>query len=245
VSFSDKRVADLVNSKFIPAWTNRGPGFFNAEFWAERNIAEHDYEAYPTKNICTFFLTPDGKVFYYVAGSYSPELFVKILETAVALRSKLFDDRMQLREKGLAEALTYHQDKSEDYGDLKDDAARSDNWKSLTRGFRMGNYRGLKHVHSESCAWALKNGYEYLAALHREWAGRKELPELESVRYQYLYGNEFTEETPDSHHIASPGTPPPPPLPTGPKRFTAQKVEAKGGKDLFGIGTPSLKVLGQ
>ena len=31
MSFSDKRVADLVNSKFVAAWTNRGPGFINTD----------------------------------------------------------------------------------------------------------------------------------------------------------------------------------------------------------------------
>ena len=54
MSFSDKRVAELVNSKFIATWTNRDPGFVNTDFWSEKSIASHDYEAYPTKNICTF-----------------------------------------------------------------------------------------------------------------------------------------------------------------------------------------------
>ena len=66
MSFSDKKVAELVNSKFVAAWTNRGPGFNNTEFWTEKGIASRNYEAYPTKNIRTFFLTPDGKAFYFV-----------------------------------------------------------------------------------------------------------------------------------------------------------------------------------
>ena len=87
MTFSDKRVADAVNANFVAAWVNRGPGFQNLDFNTEQWIFQSDMEAYPTKNICTFFLTPEGKVFYYVAGSYSPELFVKILETASTLRT--------------------------------------------------------------------------------------------------------------------------------------------------------------
>ena len=124
MSFSDKRVADLVNSKFIAAWTNRGPGFNNTEFWTENGIAQNNYEAYPTKNICTFFLTPEGKVFYYVAGSYAPELFVKILESALALRTTLFDDKMHLKEKALVKAAELHEARPTPMIPLKDQAEK-------------------------------------------------------------------------------------------------------------------------
>lgn len=225
VSFSDKRVADVVNSKFVAAWVNRGPGFLNTEFWTEAGIVERNYEAYPTKNICTFFLTPDGKCFYYVAGSYAPELFLKILETASALRGVLFDEQMHPKEGGLGKASALHEGKAEKYEDLKDAASRSDAWASLVKDFRPVGYRGMKHVHGPACAWCLKNGYEYLSALHRDWAGRTELPSLESIRYRYLYGNEFTEETADSNHITKP-EPPPDPKPVV-KRLKAERVSTQ------------------
>jgi hypothetical protein len=233
VSFSDKRVADLVNSKFVAAWTNRGPGFFNTEFWTEKGIASNDYEAYPTKNICTFFLTPKGKVYYYVAGSYAPELFVKILETASSLRTTLFDDKMQLREKGMALAKELHENKAEAYDDLRSDAENPNSWGALTSGFAPGAYRGQAHLHSQRCCWTLKNGYDYLSKLHLTWAQQKDLPALDDVRYKYLYGNEFTEETADSAHVSRPE-------PTELPKIVAKRIHTnlaiKPKGDVFAIG---------
>jgi len=237
VSFSDKRVADLVNSKFIPAWTNRGPGFLNTEFWTEKGIASHDYEAYPTKNICTFFLTPEGKVFYYVAGSYSPELFVKILEAASTLRTALFDDKMQLKEKGLALAKDFHESKAEAYDDLKAEAENPNGWQSLTKGIAAGNYRGQKHVHSASCGWSLKNGYQYLSALHLNWSQQKELPTFDDVRYKYLYGNDFTEESAEATHVDRPEQPVEAPKLIA-KRIRTKLAEIPKSGDVFGISGP-------
>jgi hypothetical protein len=239
VSFSDKRVADLVNAKFVAAWINRGPGFNNTEYWTEKGIVERNYEAYPTKNICTFFLTPEGKVFYYVAGSYSPDLFLKILETATLLRTALFDEKMQPKEKGRGEALRLHEDKADAYDDLKDRAAAG-NWKPLVKDFRPVSYRGIKHVHSESCGWSLQQGYEYLAALHREWQGRTKLPSFEDIRFQYLYGNDFTEETAESHITA----PPKPEEPVA-KRLRAKQAETQLDKNLFGIERPGMNLFGK
>ena len=243
MSFSDKRVADLVNSKFVAAWTNRGPGFMNTEFWTENGIAERNYEAYPTKNICTFFLTPEGKVFYYVAGSYSPEMFLSILENATAVRTALFDEKMQPKEKGKADVARLHESKADTYEDLQAQAARQGGWKSLTAAMRPGNYRGKKHVHSESCGWSLKEGYEYLAALHREWAGLKELPAFEDIRYRYLYGNDFTEETADSSHITKPeASAEPRPIARKPR---ARRDDVQADKHVLELGTPKFGILGQ
>ncbi len=237
MSFSDKKVADLVNSKFVAAWTNRGPGFLNTEFWTEKSIASRDYEAYPTKNICTFFLTPEGKVFYYVAGSYSPELFVKILETASTLRTALFDDKMQLKEKGLAQARDFHEAKAEAYDDLRAEAEQPNGWQSLTKGFAAGNYRGQKHVHTASCGWSLKHGYEYLSALHLNWSQQKALPAFDDVRYKYLYGNDFTEESAEATTIARPEQPTEAPKLVA-KRIRTKLAEIPKSGDVFGISSP-------
>jgi hypothetical protein len=237
VSFSDRRVADLVNSKFVAAWTNRGPGFINTEFWTEKGIASRDYEAYPTKNICTFFLTPEGKVFYYAAGSYSPELFVKILETASTLRTVLFDDKMQLKEKGLAQAKEYHETKAEAYDDLRAEAEQPNGWQSLTKGFAPGNYRGQRHVHSSACGWTLKNGYQYLSSLHLTWSQQSALPAFDDVRYKYLYGNDFTEESPETTHIDRPEQPAEAPKLVA-KRIRTKLAEIPKSGDVFGISGP-------
>jgi hypothetical protein len=236
VSFSDKKVADLVTSKFVAAWTNRGPGFNNTEFWTEKGIASRSYEAYPTKNICTFFLTPDGKVFYYVAGSYSPEIFAKILETASALRNALFDDKMQLKEKGMALAKELHLTKAETYDDFRAEAEQPNGWQSLTKSFAPGNYRGQRHVHSSACSWSLKEGYEYLSALHADWSQQKALPSFDQIRYRYLYGNDFTEETADSSHIERPEQTEKPRLIA--KRIRTKPAEIPKTGDVFGISSP-------
>src|SRR5262245_16728201 len=80
VTFSDKKVAERVNSKFIPVWYNRGKGFHNCEKQTENWIFTSSAECYPTKNICTFFMTPDLKVVYYVAGYWAPDVFLDILD---------------------------------------------------------------------------------------------------------------------------------------------------------------------
>lgn len=242
VTFSDKRVADAVNSKFVAAWTNRGPGFVNTTFWAEQGIAERNYEIYPTKNICTFFLTPDRKVFYYAAGSYAPEVFLKILETASTLRKTLFDDRLAPKENGAALAKQLHEEKAEAYASLQEEAQQGENWRSLVKDIRPGNYRGLRHVHSASCAWSLKEGYDYLAALHREWSTRTSLPAFDDLRYQYLYGNEFTEESETSKHITKPEPTQAKPVA---KSLRAIRVPAAASKDVYGTDLPGLRLFGQ
>jgi hypothetical protein len=240
VTFSDKRVADVVNRDFVAAWVNRGPGFRNMDFWSETRIFNQDLEAYPTKNICTFFLTPDGRVFHYVAGSYSPETFLKILETVSALKGALFEAGMKPKAGGLVEAAKIHAQRAEACAEMKEKmqaaAATPDGWREALGNVRAVGYRGLKHHHGPQCARSLSAGYEYFAALHREWSARTELPELESIRYAYLYGNEFSEETSDSKPIASP-PPPPPPAKPEPQRPKAQRADAQA-KDLTGTGLP-------
>lgn len=238
VSFSDKRVADRVNAQFVAAWINRGPGFRNNEYWTETGIVQNHYEAYPTKNICTFFLNPEGKVFFYVAGSYSPELFLEILDTVWTLRKALFDDRMAPRTAGLVEAARIHGERADAFQDSKDRAERAikepDGWRTLLATQRSRNYRGLKHVHSPTCASSLREGYDYLALLHQDWANRTNLPPLGDVQYKYFYGNEFTEETADSHHISRPE--PSPPANPNPAAIKPQRCETQRVGDLFGIG---------
>ena len=238
VTFSDKRVADLVNKEFVAAWVNRGPGFRNQEFWTEQRIFSSDLEAYPTKNICTFFLTPDGRVFHYVAGSYSPDVFLKILETVSALKGALFDPGMKLKPGGMAAAAKTHEEKAEIYDGMKEKAeaaaATSEGWKGVVTTPRSVGYRGLKHQHGPQCARSLASGYGYFAALHRAWSARTELPEWSDVRYAYLYGNDFSEETAEAPRISSPPSPPPAATPA-PARLKAAREDAQP-KDLTGIG---------
>ena len=36
--------------------------------------------------------------------------------------------------------------------------------------------------------------FGYLARLHKSWGTMKTLPDLEEIRFKYLYGNRFSEE---------------------------------------------------
>lgn len=240
MTFSDKRVAEAVNKGFVAAWINRGPGFRNVDFSTESWIFQGDLEAYPTKNICTFFLTPQGKVFSYVAGSYAPELFLQVLETGSALGAA--------HAKGdAAAAAKIHLERAEACDALlekaKEAASTPDGWKSFVGDPKKpAFYRGLKHKHGPGCLDSLSSGWEYFAKLHRMWAEWKDLPELEAVRYTYLYGNDFTEENENSARIArqEPSPEPPKPLPPPPPRTA--RVAAKGKSDPLGLGLPALNV---
>jgi len=203
VTFSDPEVAAYINRNFVSAWVNRGPGFFNADFSTEKWIFAGSVEAYPTKNICTFFMAPDGKVFDYVAGTYAPELFLKVLKTAVELRQALFDPKMQLRDGGIEAAGKIHQARALSMAAKREqvDKAGPSGWKGLVAGFKGGSYRGQAHEHGSGCLSSLRSGYDYLARLHLTWSETAALPDFEEIRTAYLWGNPFTEESADAARI--------------------------------------------
>ncbi len=206
MTFSDAKVAAAIQAGFVPAWHNRGPGFFNDNLSTEQWIFSSSMEAYPTKNICTFFLTPEGKVFYYVAGYYSPDLFLKFLETAGALRGALFDEKMQPRTGGPEAARKIHEAKAKSMEASHKQAQRAQakggDPRPVLKEFKTpASYRGQAHRHGAWCVRNLAEGYEYLGLLHRKWAGAADLPDLESVRYAYLWGNPFTEEAATAQRI--------------------------------------------
>lgn len=253
VTFSDPEVAAYVNKNFVSAWYNRGPGFFNQDLSTERWIFSSSVDAYPTKNICTFFLEPDGNVFSYVAGLYSPEFFMRFLRDAVELRNRLFDAKMQPKDGGIASARKLHEDRLRDMQDGLEDCLDAEKagsgWQSLFKSAKPFMYRGQPHTHGPSCVRALKEGYEYLVKLHQHWALAKELPDLESVRFTYLWGNPFTEESDKAERIAElpKDGPPPPPAPKTPRiaRGKTTEVEPKGNR--LGVQTgiqPPVSIFG-
>ncbi|HXX94442.1 MAG TPA: hypothetical protein VEN81_12470 [Planctomycetota bacterium] len=205
MTFSDPQVAEYVNKNFVAAWFNRGPGFFDNDLSTERWIFSGSLEAYPTKNICTFFMTPGGKVFDYVAGSYAPELFLKVLKSAVELRRALFDESLALKEGGLEAARTLHETRAMTWAIEREKVQKAhsgDGWKRIMSDFRPAAYRGQIHQHNAGCLSSLESGYDYLARLHERWSRLKELPDLDQVRYAYLWGNTFTEESAQSTPVA-------------------------------------------
>ncbi len=205
MTFSDKKVAELVNANFVAAWFNRGPGFHNEDYSTEQWIFTSAMEAYTTKNICTFFLTPDGKVFHYVAGYYSPDVFLTYVQVALQLRSAAFDEKMQLKASGPEALRNVHADvvkiieKTEKV--IADTLKEKDGWKKVLADYQTYGYRNVNHKHTQACANNLHEGYRYLTRLHKHWTDVKELPTLEDVQYKYLWGNPFTEESPGAKPI--------------------------------------------
>jgi hypothetical protein len=207
VTFSDARVAAFVNAHFVAAWHDRGPGFFNRDLSTERWIYDGSAESYPTRNICTFFLNPEGRVFHYAAGHHGPDLFLGILEAALELRRLHFDEAMRDRAGAAGAVQAFHEGQA---ARLRTEARRlgraveqaEDAWKALLENYVTPAYRGRSHRHTSACARSLSQGLDYLSLVHRRWAGIGELPGLEDVRYDYLWGNSFTEESRDSREIA-------------------------------------------
>ncbi len=209
MTFSDPDVAAFANENFVAAWHNRGPGFHDSEFSTEKSIFQHSMEAYPTKNICTFFLSPDGGVFFYVAGYYSPHLFLRVLQTVATLRAAQFDEAMRPRPDAVGEVRRAHATIA---GSMREYAANflggnwsPEAWKKWAEEYPTHTYRGVKHSHSRWCARSLGAASDYLARLHERWGQAPELlPDLDSVRYTYLWGNPFSEEPADGQRIETP-----------------------------------------
>ena len=172
VTFSDAKVAEAINGSFIPVWFNRGKGFHNCEHRTEEGIFLRSAEAYPTKNICTFFVDGDGKVVHYLAGYYAPPVFLDLIRPLSALR-----------ESPGAEGLRrFHQAR------LQELAAGP-----IAPSSRPFRYLGVTHVHSDRCASSLADAAAYLRRVHEQFVKEGDVP-WEKVRSTYLYGNPFTEE---------------------------------------------------
>jgi hypothetical protein len=183
VTFSDAKVAAFINANFVSAWHNRAPGFKNDDPAAEQAIFQQSSEAYTTKNICTFFMSPDGRVIHYFAGYLSPDLFLTEATLALDIRKVAFDASMKLSEDGSSKARALHA--------AQPLASRADPVSAVG----TLAYRSLRHVHTKECGRSLWEYYEYMKGLRKHWSEVKDFPTLEAVRYSYIYGNEFTEES--------------------------------------------------
>jgi uncharacterized protein YyaL (SSP411 family) len=170
VTFSDRRVAEKVNSQFVPVWFNRGRGFHNCERKTEKWIFESHGEAYPTKNICTFFLTPDLRVVSYVAGYVAPELFLEVLGAARELQGTE-GEAFAARHRRIAEGLGGKPE----------------------RPTMALKYRELDHRHTRSCVDSLSDLSKHRQEVHESLAASGPVP-FEKVQHRYLYGNPFSEE---------------------------------------------------
>ena len=183
VTFSQGEVARFVNANFVAAWHNRSPGFKDLDYTSENHIFKRSVDAYTTKNICTFFLTPDGRVFHYVAGHLGPTRFLETLWLAARMRAEAFDGRMSLKPDGLKTLAAIHAQRAA--------ALKAKGFEPETGTL---SYRGLTHTHGKECAWALEELRTYLTGLHEGLSKAVALATIDEVRYAYAYGNSFSEE---------------------------------------------------
>jgi hypothetical protein len=91
VTFSSDHVSASINSKFVSTWNNRKPGFHNCDQTEEIGISK--LSCFPTKNFCTFFVTPRREVLHYFSGYFSPELFMRELDFVLALAKEVVDEK--------------------------------------------------------------------------------------------------------------------------------------------------------
>ena len=172
VTFSDAKVADYVNANFIPVWFNRGKGFHNCEHRTEEGIFLRSAEAYTTKNICTFFLEPSGKVVHYFSGYYAPPVFLDLIRPLAKLREGAGDE----------EVKRFHRERLQ--------SLASTPMAVSTESF---SYLGKEHAHNPVCAKLLAEACGYLKRVHEQFVKDGCVP-LDKVRAGYLFGNPFTEE---------------------------------------------------
>ena len=197
VTFSDPRVAKKVNEDFVPAWYNRGTGFHNCNFWTEKNIFTRTADCFPTRNICTFFLTPDREVAYYIAGYYGPDAFLEILEAADGLKAMKSIKDQKKAHAGLSDSLS---DRLHQVSDASARSKEASAGAALDRliGDQAFTYGDVTHEHRKPCFSALRRSLQCRQQVHQQLTDSGFVP-LKSVQHDYLFGNRFTEEPdPDS-----------------------------------------------
>jgi hypothetical protein len=190
VTFSNAKVAELVNSKFVPVWYNRGQGFHNCEKSTENWIFTSNTECYPTKNICTFFMTPEFEVVYYVSGYYAPDVFLDILASVQKLQAS-WKERGKIHREISAELSK------------RLEALKSVNPKTVATGsgpfapFGSCSYEKIEHKHTIQCVHILNEAFRYRKEVHDSLVDEGSVP-FDRVQHKYKFGNSFTEEAPAS-----------------------------------------------
>ena len=182
VTFSDAAVARSLNEKFICTWVNREPGFHNCDLTAERMISE--YEAFATKNFCTFFTTPDLDVLHYASGYFSPRLFLEEVKFVHELRKSVLDLKNRYLFDAQPEFAAAHERHARAHADAEPLAVPE---KTKEIG-RVAKDNSEEHT---------IQGLRHLSAVHHDLAIKGEFRDgpipLDAVFKDYLFGNPFQE----------------------------------------------------
>ncbi len=192
VTFSNDKIAGLVNDNFVATWVNRNPKFHNCDLTQERHIVSNSFECFATKNFCTFFVTPDLEVLHYLSGYYSPGLFQAEMGFVQELGKEVCDDRGLLRKDRLSAYRWAHEKHAAKH---KEDRKAVNAAKAPKRGepgyeAKAGDWNARRSN--------LAEGLGYLERVHgalQKHSVRKARPYvLDEVIKNYMGGNEFTEE---------------------------------------------------
>lgn len=193
VTFSDADVAKAVNALCVSTWKNRVDGFLNTEKTAEERIKTSTYEAFATKNFCTFFVTPDRKVLHYVSGYFAPQYFLRQVEFARKLAEQALDADRRPTESAVAAFRNGHVQARRE---LAAQVAELRKEQESGRPFKSEDQKANKH--SASRRHSLIEGLRHLMEVHLDLADRTvehdTLVPLDDVFTKHLYGNRFTEE---------------------------------------------------
>jgi hypothetical protein len=194
VTFSDLSVARAVHASCIPVWVNVDPGFHDCMGAAESQIWKGEPEIFPTRNIVTFFTTPDLRVLHYFSGYWHPEFFAKELDFVARLRRDVLRKDGRLRGDAFLNLRRAHRERADEIEPLVDYFERESGWSAALGPDPVHG----AHVHGEACRSNLLQGLYHLADVHRSfYAGSPaswKIPRLSKLFYgNYRFGNPFAE----------------------------------------------------
>jgi len=193
VTFSDLSIARRVHESCVPVWVNVDPGFHDCQGAAEARIWSSEPEIFPTRNIVTFFATPDFRVLHYVAGYWHPTFFSKELEFVDRLRGDVLRGDGTTRVDAVWKVRRAHLEREKELRPLVQYFESERGWSAALGPDPV--HEG--HAHGPSCHSNLLQGLHHLADVHRSMIGQTRvfstLPRLSQLFQTYRFGNPFAE----------------------------------------------------
>ncbi|HET6203265.1 MAG TPA: hypothetical protein VFI25_10740 [Planctomycetota bacterium] len=197
MTFSDLDTARRIHASCVPTWVNVAPSFHDCDPGGESNIWSSEPEVFATKNVVTFFATPDLRVFDYLAGYWHPSLFGKELDFVERVRREALDAKGNLRPDAGARLGRAHAERARELASLVAYFGKEKGWSAALGPDPVQP----GHRHTDGCRWSLVNGLDHLREVHADFARDQgawtRLPRLARLLETYRYGNEFAEGNPE------------------------------------------------
>lgn len=169
VTFSNPEVAAAVNRACVSAWRNRIPEFHDCDPHTEEWIARSNPNAYPTRNIVTFFMTPRFQVIHYFTGYFAPKTFLDELSFALKVREEIFNKDFQPRPGAAGKFRHLHLEHQKEH---------------------------LESAKPSSADHSRSEGLTYIAKVHKWFSARAPADPklaLEALLFDHIWGNSFEE----------------------------------------------------